>query len=344
MKHLFTRSFVLGCGLLLSTACQSAPRQAPTRDALLLVATRGDERVTALSTTELQPEWSVELGLGAHELAISDDGCLGVGSAYGGPGPMHQPADNRLAVFDLEERKLVSTIDLGEHQRPNDLAFLPDGQHVLVTSEVRGALLLVDLEENQIERVIDLKDPTGHMLAYAPSAPGELGRAFVSHVMSGRVSVIDVAAGSVLERVPAALGAEGIACTPDGSRVWCANNRSHSITVFDGHSLEVLHTLECPGFPFRTKVSSNGARAVVSCPMKQEVIVFDATTADELVRFDLSDRGRNVSPQGVGISPDGKQVVVACAGLGEVLLLDVDQSSVVATYEAGPMLDPVAFD
>jgi DNA-binding beta-propeller fold protein YncE len=314
-----------------SAANGTASAQTP-RSTSLLVATRGDNRITVLDGDNLEALATVELGLGAHELAIAPDGRLAAGAAYGGPGPGHQPPDQRLGI------------DLGEHVRPNDLAFWPDGRHLLVTSEVRGALLLVDAQEGELLEAWDLGDTTGHMLAYAPRAQSasDRGRAFVSHVISGQVSVVDAGNGEVLSRVPAAVGAEGIACTSDGSRVWCANNRSNSITVFDGNDGRVLHTLEAPGFPFRVKCSPDDRRIAVSFPMANQVAVFDALTAEEQARFDLGDVGSNPAPQDLDFDREGERVFIACPGIECVVAWDVELDQIGPVFEAGPILDPIA--
>ncbi|MHC4378102.1 MAG: YncE family protein [Planctomycetota bacterium] len=331
------------------SACQVDGTE--SRDALpevggmsLLVATRGDNRITVLDGASLKTASTVALGLGAHELAVSPDGRLAAGAAYGGPGPGHQLPDQRLGIWELESGEVLHEIDLGEHVRPNDLAFWPDGRHLLVTSEVRGALLLVDAEAGELLEAWDLGDNTGHMLAYAPRAKSESGRGrvFVSHVVSGQVSVVDAGSGEVLMRVPAALGAEGIACTSDGSRVWCANNRSNTITIFDGNSGELLQTLEAPGFPFRVKCSRDDARIGVSYPMSNQVAVFDATTAEELARFDLTDVGSNPAPQDLDFDHTGSRLFIACPGIGAVVSWDVDLNQIGPVELAGPILDPIA--
>lgn len=344
-----TRMLPVLFALSVASACQLDGTE--SRDALpevegtsLLVATRGDNRITVLDGANLKTTSTVELGLGAHELAVSPDGRLAAGAAYGGPGPGHQPPDQRLGVWYLESGEVLHEIDLGEHVRPNDLAFWPDGRHLLVTSEVRGALLLVDAEGGELLEAWDLGDNTGHMLAYAPKAESASGRGrvFVSHVVSGQVSVVDAGSGEVLMRVPAALGAEGIACTSDGARVWCANNRSNSITVFDGNSGEVLQTLEAPGFPFRVKCSRDDARIGITYPMSNQVAVFDATTAEELARFDLTDVGSNPAPQDLDFDHTGSRLFVACPGIGAVVSWDIDLSQIGPVEMAGPILDPIA--
>jgi hypothetical protein len=341
------------CLALLLVACRGSgpsagsgesaglPPAAPRLE--LWAAVRGEQALLVLDGETLEPLRRIELGLGAHELCCSPDGRLGVGSAYGGPGPGHQPADQRLAVFDPGSGALLAIHDLDRHQRPNDLEFLADGRRLWVTSEVLGQVVLLDAVSGQIEREVALPHKTGHMLALAPAAssPGGAGRLFVSHVAPGAVTALDAASGAILGQVATQFGAEGIAASADGTRVWCLNNRSGTISVLDGVALETLATLPCEGFPFRVELSADGRRVLVSCPASQELALFDAQGLVELRRIALHGEGGEPSPQAVAISPDGRFGYVARAGQNRILRLDLDSGAVLAERETGPLLDPL---
>ncbi|MEZ5979032.1 MAG: hypothetical protein R3F34_12520 [Planctomycetota bacterium] len=342
-SRLSRRSGLLAAALLVP-ACASPREDAGGPLSVVLAATRGDERVAVLDARSLEELRSFPIGLGAHELAANSTGSLAIGSAYGGPGAGHQPADNRLAVFDPRSGELLRTIDLGEHVRPNDVVFLRDDRRALVTSEVRGALLLVDAVEGRIDAVWELGERAGHMLCYAPDAPSPsgAGRAFVSHVFPGAVTVLDAGTGERLGRVETAVGAEGIATTRDGSRVWCANNRSGSVTVFDGRTLELVATFEQEGFPFRVEVSPDDRTVAITCPESNDVRLFDAATCERRGRLDLAPFGSGASPEGVAFDAGGDAIVVACPQAALLVAFDLASGGVVATAPAGSILDPIA--
>jgi DNA-binding beta-propeller fold protein YncE len=344
-------------GLLaaLLTACQATPdnREASASEVapspsdaareVLLAATRGDEGLTVLDPGTLTPLATIDLGLGAHELALAPDGRLVVGAAYGGPGANHQPPDQRLAVVDLASGAVLHVLDLGGHVRPNDAVFLPDSRRVLVTSEVRGALLVVDAVAGSIERVVELGETYGHMVCLAPDAPaeGRAGLAFVPHAVSGRVSVVDVGLGRVLGQVETAPGAEGIACTRDGSSVWCASNHAGRVTVFDGRTREVLATLDVPGFPFRIEFDGAEQRAVACCPEANDLAVFDVATRTLVRRIALDAASPQAVPIAVAVARDGSRAFVNCAGTNEIVAVDLTTGALLARHAAGPMLDPL---
>ena len=95
----------------------------------LLVSNRGDATVQLIDTETGETVSTIKAGVGAHEFAVSPDGRVIVGSCYGS-GPRHQVPDQRLVVVNLDAPDDVRMIDLGDHPRPNDLRFHPDGRHV----------------------------------------------------------------------------------------------------------------------------------------------------------------------------------------------------------------------
>jgi DNA-binding beta-propeller fold protein YncE len=194
---------------------------------VVFYSTRVDNRIHALDAATLTHLASIDAGVGAHELAVDPSGRYLVGTAYGGPGAGHQPADNRVVVIDIATQKVLRTVslrmpDAKPMQRPNDLVFLPrkaraegkgselkkqeptkqepakqDGKQepakheaieVLLTVESPPHLVKLDILSGDIQRLA-LGDAYGHMLAMSPSG----SEAYVAHVLPGLVSVVDVA-------------------------------------------------------------------------------------------------------------------------------------------------------
>jgi DNA-binding beta-propeller fold protein YncE len=210
------------------------PAPKPATLAPVLYSTRGDNKVHVLAADDLRLLASIDAQAGAHELAIDSTGRFALGSAFGGPGANHQPADNRLVVIDLAAGRRHRTITLDGIQRPNDIAFLDpvhsngDAFQAVVTAEVPQHVLLVHAETGAV-RPLPLADKHGHMLALAPDAK----TVYVSHVAPGSVSFVDLATGEVGRQVPVSLGAEGIALSPDGALVAVSCPQPDEVAIFD---------------------------------------------------------------------------------------------------------------
>jgi YVTN family beta-propeller protein len=304
----------------------------------VVVSTRGDNAIVYLNGATGQEIGKFDGGLGAHEIAVSPDGKLAIGSAYGS-GEHHKTPDQRLFLIDIAARKVVRVIDLGEeHKRPNDLVFMPDNRHVLATSEGSRSVVKVDTAEGTIVQVYAHGEPGGHMMAVAP----DFGRAYVSCVPGGLVAVIDLKSGEVVSKVKTAPGAEGIAVSPDGKRVWCANNRSQSISVIDTGTMEVVETIKSEGFPFRVRFTPDGSRVVITHPMADKVRVFDAATCALVADIPCADQGRERAPTSVAVSQDGARAFVVCAASDEVAVIDLKGMKLESATAAGPDADGLA--
>lgn len=306
----------------------------PTPPGRILLSTRGDNNIVIADAVSLATIATLDAGLGAHELAASRDNLLAIGSAYGGPGQGHNPPDNRLCIVDLAASTLKHTVTLEGVKRPNDIAFLGNTHTAAVTVEMPPHLFLIDAEKGVVIDRIKLDHPAGHMLAASPDG----STVYVSHVVAGLVSVIDVPARKVVTTIPAAPGAEGMAISPDGSRLWVANNRSHSISIIDTAARTVVQTLKVEGFPFRVRFSPGGAHVAVSCPGSNEIALFDAATLEPLPRVSLrQDAGPAPQPTSLAFAGDG--LVVVCGGTGELVRITTDDWKVQSRAPTGPIPD-----
>ncbi|MDX2017019.1 MAG: hypothetical protein SFY95_05175 [Planctomycetota bacterium] len=143
---------LLSLSALVAPSASSAPQtsaaeaQRAARVEAVIYSTRGDEKIHVLAAADLAPMASIVVGAGLHEVALDSSGRFLMGSAYGGPGAGHQPADNRLVVVDLAQRKIHRTIMLEGLQRPNDIAFVPGKPEAFVTVESPQHVLRVSAE------------------------------------------------------------------------------------------------------------------------------------------------------------------------------------------------------
>lgn len=308
------------------------PAKAPRQ--VLLYSTRADNKLHILDASDLSLIASHDLGLGAHELAVSHDNRFAIGTAYGGPGQGHQPADKRLAVFDLKASKLHRTIDLNDMKRPNDAAFMEGGVTAFVTVEAPPRILRVNADTGEFT-AITLEKGTNHMLALSPDAK----RLYVAHVMPGGVSIIDTDKNEVLSRINVPTGAEGIAVSKDSSKVWVACNRSEKVVIIDATTSKVEREIVAPGFPFRVRVSPDGKTVAVSCPNAQDIALFDANNPDNVRRVSTREEGKGddtpVAPTSIAFTPDGRHLAAVCMGPQEqIVLIDVAAGKVSARRPA----------
>ena len=299
------------------------------------------DRATGLTAATLPT------GDGPHEVAVAPDGETAVATNYGGKKP-----GNTLTVYDLPNKKVVKTIQLGGYRRPHGVLFLPGGKRVLVTAEGDRKLIVVDIETGKVTGATDTGQLTSHMVAYEPKTE----RAFVANIRSGSVSVIELSEpGKRLKIIPTGNGAEGVDVSPDGREVWVSNRQDNTISIIDAQKLEVVETLKAGSFPIRLKFTPDGKHALVSYAFAGEVAVFDVARRKAVHRIKLKKtqqqveqrpnmfRRRGALPIGIVVPPDGKEAYVACGGYDQIAVIDLMTFKVTGTIATGREPDGLAF-
>lgn len=288
----------------------------------------------------------VPVGDGPHEAATSPDGRLVAVANYGNKTP-----GNSLSVIDVGAARLVRTVLLDSYQRPHGLQFL-DQRRVVVTAEAQASVLIVDVVAGRIEKAIVTGQRVSHMVAAAPDG----GRAFVANIGSGSLSVLDLREGAAVTHISTGQGAEGVAVTPDGREVWVSNRGADTLTVIDVRSLQPLATLPAAGFPIRVRFDAAGARAFVTVPRDDALLVFDRRSRALERRIGLPAAavqtegrllgamfGRSTVPIGVVTDGAGRRVYVAQANADQVAEFDVTGGALLRTLPTGIEPDGLAW-
>jgi len=121
---------------------------------------------------------------------------------------------NRALTFDTTVFPLISLVDLGDEVHrvgdqldlgtldppgvglPFDAALTPDGQELWVVNAASNDLSVLDLENRNLKRHIEVEDNPRSILLSADGAT-----AYVSNTLAGTVSIIDTASGTVVDSI-----------------------------------------------------------------------------------------------------------------------------------------------
>lgn len=317
-------------------------------DGTLLIVSPADDAVTMIDAATGEEIKSRRTGKVPHEVAVSPDGRL---AAVGNFGKRREPG-RTLTIVDLTTHRLVREVDLGEYAHPQALTWLPDGRIAVLTQKT-GHLVLVDPDgERPLASIATPWDfPEG--LAITPDG----GKAFVTHLGSDSVAVLDLATGKVLKQIETGSGPDGIVVTAGGKEVWVTNRAADRIEIIDVARLEIVATIPCRGFPIRLAAVPGGGRVLVSCSRSHEVAAFDVATRAEVgrQRIDLTKVpvwasraadnpfGATPVPMTIVVTPDGKTAFVAADLADAVLSLDASTLEVTGILGSGRKPDGIAF-
>jgi YVTN family beta-propeller protein len=167
--------------------------------------------------------------------------------------------DNRVDVLDTSERRRIASIKT--KARPRAILFDRDGARAYVTTELGGAVEVMDARRHQLMTTIELRDasspdrsslrPMGLVLS-----PDEK-LLYVTTGRAGSIAVIDTAQRK-LSRMFTGIGARpwGIALHPDGSKLYTANGPSDDVSVIDPKSGALLKRVPTAKLPWGVALAS----------------------------------------------------------------------------------------
>jgi len=172
--------------------------------------------------------------------------------------------------------------------------------------------------------------------------PGRFGRvvtalgvvlAVLMGALTTSVSPVAATGGpshSVLATVTVGSFPVGVAVSPDGSRVYVANQEGGSVSVINTSNNTVVATVTGLLGPVGVAVSPDGSRVYVTNNGAGSVSVINTSNNTVVATVTVG-----VFPVGVAVSPDGSRVYVANIGGNSVSVINTSNNTVVATVTVG---------
>src|SRR6516165_5944247 len=152
--------------------------------------------------------------------------------------------------------------------------------------------------------------------------------AYITNLVSADVSVIDTATNTVIATIPVGIGQNGVAVTPDGSKVYVANVNVPFVSVIDTATNTVIATIPVGGLsPFGVAVTPDGSKVYVTDSSRLgHVSVIDTATNTVIATIPVGGESN-----GVAVTPDGRKVYVANSGSNNVFVIDTATNAVIGS-------------
>src|SRR5262245_53242007 len=225
---------------------------------------------------------------------------------------------------------------------PLNMVLSNDGRYLLVTTNGHGdqTINVIDLQTGQSAQTVSMKK-SWLGLAFAPDGK----RFFVSGGDDNEVMIFDFASGKASPAGKIILGSEdyhklddraraearrkglgefafpaGIAVSPDGARLYVAENLTHKVAVVDLTNRQVITKIAVGEYPYDCEISGDGKRVYVSSWGSRAVAVIDTTTNQVLNNIPVGDH-----PNDLELTRDGKTLYVANANSNTVSVVDTTQ-------------------
>jgi YVTN family beta-propeller protein len=154
-------------------------------------------------------------------------------------------ADNTVTVHDIENGKLLKTIDTKEYGiRPRGIKVSPDGETYIATLEHGNTFMVMDKDFNYVKTVKTGVSPYG--VAFGP----EGDRIFVASAKEKALQVFDAKTYEKVKDIPTGDRCWHFSFTPDNKQILLACGRSHEVVVIDADELEVTSRITGLAMPW----------------------------------------------------------------------------------------------
>ena len=183
-----------------------------------------------------------------------------------------------ISVIDTARNEVIATVPVGK--RPRGLKLSPDGSRLYVA--VSG------------------------LAKCPPGTPDAECAKFERDLQADGIAIVDVPSHKLLELMPAGSDPEQFDITPDGKRMFVANEDIATVSVVDLNSRKIIARIKVGNEPEGVAVSPDGRWALVTNEADNSVTVIDTGTLKivKSVRVGLR-------PRDIAYTPDSKTAYVS---------------------------------
>ena len=150
-----------------------------------------------------------------------------------------------------------------------------------------------------------------------PAAAQADGAVLVMNSNDATLSVIDLATGAELRRIPVLREPHHVALTPDGRELLVGDTVGNELIVLDPTSFEIRRRIPVAD-PYQIGFSPDAKYLVVNGLARAQVDIYEAGTYRLVKRFPLA-----AMPSHMAFSPDGSTVYVSLQSTGRLAAIDL---------------------
>jgi YVTN family beta-propeller protein len=177
--------------------------------------------------------------------------------------------DGTISVLDIPSLSVVATLAVGGS--PLRIAITPDGARAYITSQ-GFPMRAIDTSTNAV-LTLPIVGVTQYVVI-SPNAP----RAYITDITDGfgSVLVLNTLNNTLIARITAGFGPEGLAIAPDGAFLYVANSGDNTISIINTASNTVVSTFKVgSGGPVPLVLSADGSLLYVGNQNSNSISIVD---------------------------------------------------------------------
>jgi YVTN family beta-propeller protein len=156
---------------------------------------------------------------------------------------------------------------------------------------------------------------------------------FVANEDAATMSVVDVASGAVVQRVPVGREPEGVAVTPDGRWVLITNESDNSVSIIDTGTLKIVKSVQVGKRPRDVAFTPDGATAYVSGEFDASVYRMSVPQGTPVER--ILQLRKEARPMGIVLDAKRSRLYVSTGRGGAVAIIDSASHELLAEVPVG---------
>ena len=234
---------------------------------------------------------------------------------------------------NAQRYEVISSIPFGGDQTYWDYLLADASTHKLYVTRGNEVLIL-DLDSGkQISTIGNLKRVHGVALAH------EFNRGFISDGGDNAVVVFDVKSNAVTQKIKVGLAPDAVLYEPTKKRVYAFNAHSHSASVIDAQTENIVATVPLSGIPEFAATDGKG-NVFVNIESKNSLVRLDPGGTKVQSEWSLAPCE---GPSGLAIDTQGRRLFSVCDNK-LMIVTDADTGKRIAEVPVGVEPDAAIYD
>jgi YVTN family beta-propeller protein len=203
-----------------------------------------------------------------------------------------------VTLIDGSSQQVLATIPVGK--RPRGIHASPDGKILFVA--LSGSPISGPRHVGPANPLLDDDE-----------------KARPDHSLDG-IGLVDLATKKFLRKIPAGTDPEQFAVSPDGKKLYIANEDASAISILDTASGQVEQQIPVAEEPEGVVFSPDGKSVYATCETAGDIFIINTAQNKSVAHFVVGGRPRNVA-----FTPDGSRAFIPSESTGVLHIIDTEE-------------------
>ena len=247
--------------------------------------------------------------------------------------------DNTLSVIDINKRKVLKTVDIG--QRPRGITMTKDGKLVLICASDDDRVEVRDAETLKLKYHLP-SGPDPELFVLSPDD----SILYIANEDDAMVTVVDMNEKMIIDDIPVGVEPEGMGLVGDGSVLVNTSETTNMAHFIDTETLEIVENVLVDARPRVAMFTPDDKEVWVSSEIGGTVKVINPKSKEVTHTIGFEIPGVNeesIQPVGVRHTKDGKFTFVALGPANRIAVIDQMSKEVIKYLLVGQRVWQLAF-